>query len=94
MPEIDAEGANRRLTDAVSAYIDEMGWGNGQLTMTDVMVVAVRRGWDRDGGKSVTGVWVPTDTSVPTALGMAEYARIRFDLLARKAFYEEDTSAD
>lgn len=83
------EKAARELTEAVEHFVREAGWSEPDLTLTDVMVVAVRRGFDVGGGKSVTSTIVPTDSSVPMLLGMAKYASMRFEKIVAESFTDE-----
>lgn len=86
-----ADPANdNELTAAVERYIDQMGWTQSDLVLTDVLVVTVRHGFDRQGGKSVINVITPTDSMVPLLLGMSRYAGMRFEKTVMDSFVESD----
>lgn len=87
----DKHAADRRLCEAIERYMVEVGWSHPALTLTDVVVVAMRRGWDGEGGKAVTSVITPTDTTMPTAIGLAQTAVIRFTGPIAKSYAEEDS---
>ena len=74
------------LIAAVEAYVAAQGWPREDLVLTDVLVVAVRRGFDADGGKSHTTTLTPTESSVPMMLGMANYARLRMEKIINDSF--------
>ncbi len=86
MDKAEKEAIDRRLADAVEQYIAEMGWANPALTLTDVVCVAMRRGWDGVGGKAVTSIITPTDTTHPTALGLAQAAVISFSQVIAQSY--------
>lgn len=77
--------SNDELTAAVEHYIDDMGWSDPDLPVVDVLLVVQRRGFDRAGGKSVVSNIVPTDSAVPTLLGMCHYARIRLEKMVQES---------
>jgi hypothetical protein len=82
--------ADEDLTDAVDRYMHEIGWAEADLPIVDVLVVIHRRGFDREGGKSVTSTIVPTDTPVPTLLGMCRSAQMRFEKLVSDSFVDPE----
>jgi hypothetical protein len=84
--EIDSRAANEFLTNAVDAYIEQMGWKVEDMALTDVMAVFVRRGWAPDGGKTLINAVCVTDTSAIMALGMVKFAELKFDSIARQGF--------
>lgn len=80
------------LVASVERYLTTHGWSDGtpsDLTLTDVLVVAVRRGFDSVGSKSQTITLTPTESSVPMLMGMANYARLRFDKMANESFTDK-----
>jgi len=86
--------ADQELTDAVDRYLHRAGLifddsDQTGLTLTDVMLVTVRCGFDQLGSKSQTSVITPTDSSVPILIGMARYASIRFESMAEGSFPKE-----
>jgi hypothetical protein len=90
----DGQKANERLTESVSAYLAEMGWEQPGTTLTDVLVVAVRRGWSDQGGMSLVNAVVTTDTTPIMTLGMVRYAQMKYELAARAGFEEPQGKTD
>lgn len=82
------DSANSELVSAVERFMTQMDWIHPDLMLTDVMVIAVSRGFDRSGGKSRTTTIVPTDSAVPLLLGMARYAEMRFEKIVAESFTE------
>lgn len=84
MAETSADSA---LIHAVETYVADQGWPREHdLILTDVLVVAVRRGFDSEGGKSQTITLTPTESSVPMLLGMTNYARLRMEKMVNESF--------
>lgn len=82
---------DEELSAAVEKYIDTAGWSDPDLTLTDVVVIAVRRGFDPVGGKSITTTITPTDSAVPMLLGMCRYATMRFEKIVNDSFTDEES---
>lgn len=81
---------NAELVTAVEQYMGRIGWNHPDLMLTDVMMVAVSRGFDQSGSKSRTTTIVPTDSSVPMLLGMTRYAQMRFEKIVVESFVDEE----
>lgn len=91
MSENDDRGSDE-IVSAVERYIDQMGWSRPDLPLTDVLVVAVRRGFDQLGSKSVTTMLVPTESAVPLLLGMSRYAQMRLEKMIVESFVDTEES--
>jgi hypothetical protein len=70
-----ASQADSDLVSAVESYFESLGWATPDMPITDVVVLAVRRGFDLEGGKANSVCIVPTETPVPMVLGMVRYAQ-------------------
>jgi len=77
---------------AVERYLESCGNLEDYATLTDVLVVTVRRGFDHEGGKSLTNILTPTDSAVPILLGMSRYAQLRFEKMVNDSFNNESES--
>jgi len=82
--------ADEELTDAVDRYLHAVGWADAQMPVVDVLVVIHRRGFDEDGGKSLTSTIIPTDSSVPTLMGMCRAAEMRFEKMVNASFVDPE----
>lgn len=78
------------LTAAVERYMGQVGWTQPDLQLTDVLVVAVSRGFDQSGVMSRTTTLTPTDSSVPMLLGMTRYAQMRFEKIVADSFINQE----
>lgn len=81
-----------QLAAAVERYLEWWSPVEEGMTLTDVLVVTVHRGFDQQGGKSLTSIVTPTDSSVPILLGMSHYARLRFEKMVNDSFSDESES--
>jgi len=86
---VENDSHNADLVAEVERYIDRMGWGHPDLVLTDVVVIATRRGFDRRGGKSVTTTIVPTESDVPMTVGMLRYSQMRFEKVITDSFVND-----
>lgn len=82
--------ADEDLTDAIDRYMHDVGWADADMPVVDVLVIVHRRGFDPDGGKSLTSTIVPTDSSVPTLLGMCRSAQLRFEKMVNESFVDPE----
>jgi len=82
--------ADNDLTDAIDRYLHAVGWAVADLPVLDVLVVIHRRGYDEDGGKSQTSTIVPTDSSVPTLMGMCRSAEMRFEKMVSDSLVDPE----
>lgn len=82
--------ADEDLTNAIDRYMHDVGWADADMPVVDVLVIIHRRGFDQDGGKSVTSTIVPTDSSVPTLLGMCRSAQMRFEKTVNDSFVDPE----
>ena len=77
------------LAAAIERHLAAWSEPDPDFTLTDVLVVTVRRGFDQRGEKSITSVLTPTDSSVPILLGMSRYAQLRFEKMINDSFDSE-----
>jgi hypothetical protein len=86
----ESDDANEQLNNTIDTYLEQMGWADPDLPVIDVLVVVQRRGFDRAGGKSVVSTIVPTDSTVPSLLGMIRHAQMRFEKMVDESLEGEE----
>lgn len=88
--EPNIRAANDSLTCAVDKYLEDMGWDQPGMPVTDLVLVSVRRGFDANGGKSIANCITPTETSMPMILGMVGYAKLWAESLVNESLDSEE----
>lgn len=63
------------------------------MLITDIVIVVTQRGYDEEGGTSLTVTLVPTDTPQPMVVGLLKMATIEHDERAA-AVYRHITGLD